>query len=119
LTDLRDVPFVLFDLGFRLHGMILNASRKAGFEPTVAVTSSQIDFMIELVSTNVGVAFLPSEIVDEKHLQGIVSVPLDEAELAWVMGHAWRRNAYLSDATVAWMKLMRETSRPSELYTGV
>ena len=24
LTDLRDVPFVLFDLGFRLHGMILN-----------------------------------------------------------------------------------------------
>lgn len=119
LTDLRDVPFVLFDLGFRLHGMILNASRKAGFEPTVAVTSSQIDFMIELVSTNVGVAFLSSEIVDEKHLQGIVSVPLDEAELAWVMGHAWRRNAYLSDATVAWMKLMRETSRPSELYTGV
>jgi hypothetical protein len=25
------------------------------------------------------------------------------------MGHAWRHNAYLSDATVAWMDLVRET----------
>ncbi|GMM61582.1 hypothetical protein NUTIK01_23590 [Novosphingobium sp. IK01] len=35
--------------------------------------------------------------------------PLDEPELAWIMGHAWRHNAYLSDATVAWMDLVRET----------
>lgn len=109
LTDLSSLPFILFDPGFRLHGMILDASRKAGFEPTVAVTSSQIDFMVELVSTNVGVAFLPSNIVDETHLQRLAAVPLDEPDLAWIMGHAWRRNAYLSDATVAWMNLVRET----------
>lgn len=109
LTDLSSLPFILFDPGFRLHGMILDASRKAGFEPTVAVTSSQIDFMVELVSTNVGVAFLPSNIVDEAYLQRLAAVPLDEPELAWIMGHAWRHNAYLSAATVAWMDLVRET----------
>lgn len=109
LTDLSSLPFILFDPGFRLHGMILDASRKAGFEPTVAVTSSQIDFMVELVSTNVGVAFLPSNIVDEAHLQRLAAIPLDEPDLAWIMGHAWRHNAYLSDATVAWMDLVRET----------
>lgn len=109
LTDLSSLPFILFDPGFRLHDMILDASRKAGFEPTVAVTSSQIDFMVELVSTNVGVAFLPSNIVDEAYLQRLAAVPLDEPELAWIMGHAWRHNAYLSDATVAWMDLVRET----------
>lgn len=109
LSDLSTLPFILFDPGFRLHGMILDASRKAGFEPIVAVTSSQIDFMVELVSTNVGVAFLPSNIVDETHLQRLAAVPLDELDLAWIMGHAWRRNAYLSDATVAWMDLVRET----------
>jgi DNA-binding transcriptional LysR family regulator len=89
--------------------MILDACRKAGFELTVAVTSSQIDFMVELVSTNVGVVFLTSNIVDETYLQRLAAVPLDAPDLAWIMGHASRQNAYLSDATIAWMNLVRET----------
>lgn len=108
LADLCATPFILFDPGFRLHSMILNASRTSGFEPVVAMTSSQIDFMMELVSSNVGVAFLPADIISDAHMDGVVPIWLDEPELTWAMGHAWRRGGYLSDATVAWMNLVRE-----------
>lgn len=108
LMDVRELPFILFDSGFALHRMILDASRKAGFEPTIAAQSSQIDFMIELVGAGIGVAFLPRMIAAQRRQSTVRHVLLDEPDLAWVMAMAWRRGAYLSGAAKAWLDLVRE-----------
>ncbi|UHD44085.1 LysR family transcriptional regulator [Aureimonas altamirensis] len=111
LMDVRELPFILFDSGFALHRMILDASRKAGFEPTIAAQSSQIDFMIELVGAGIGVAFLPRMIAAQRRQGSVRHVLLDEPDLAWVMAMAWRRGAYLSGAAKAWLDLVREVHR--------
>lgn len=114
LSDLKDSPFVLFDHGFSLHRIIVEASRLAGFEPNIVACSSQTDFMIELVDAGLGVTFMPRIIADNTHKPGICSIPLDEPSCAWLMTMAWRRGGYLSLAANAWLDLVREFHQDTE-----
>ncbi|MGO9173132.1 MAG: LysR family transcriptional regulator [Rhodomicrobium sp.] len=109
LSDLRDTPFVLFEAGFALNRIILDACHRRGFEPGVVVRSSQIDFIAELAGAGLGVAFLPRMIAMQRGYIPIRLVPLDEPGTEWNMAMAWRRGAYLSPAAEAWLTLVRES----------
>ncbi|HWJ05556.1 MAG TPA: LysR family transcriptional regulator [Steroidobacteraceae bacterium] len=108
LVDLRETPFIIFETGFSLHRMILDASRRAGFEPSVVARSSQIDFMLGLVAAGLGVAFLPRMIANQRATPAVRQVLLDEPGTEWNMAMVWRRGAYLSEAAKAWLALVRE-----------
>jgi DNA-binding transcriptional LysR family regulator len=109
ITDLRDIPLILFESGFAQNRLIINACHRAGFEPVVAARSSQIDFIIELVAAGVGVAFLP-RLLDKRHTSpGVASLVLDEPDVDWRLALVWRKGAYLSDAARAWQALAMET----------
>lgn len=108
LADLRDTPFVFFESGFSLHRIILEASRRAGFEPKIVARSSQIDFMVELVAAGLGAAFLPRMIAARRRNPAVRHVLLAEPGTQWNMAMVWRRGAYLSGAARAWLELVRE-----------
>lgn len=108
LHELRETPFILFEPGFALHRILMDASRRAGFDPNVIVRSSQIDFMAELAASGLGVTFLPRMIAAPRLRPGLRAVPLDEPGTEWAMAMAWRRGAYLSEAATAWLELVRE-----------
>lgn len=108
LLELKDTPFILFNRDFALYRMILDAVRRAGFEPKVVAQSSQIDFMVELVAAGLGAAFLPRMIAHECSIPQVCSPLLEGDEFQWNMAMTWRRNAYLSDAAKAWLALVRE-----------
>lgn len=110
MADLAETPFLLFESGFSLHRIILDACRRAGFEPHVVAASSQIDFMVELVAAGLGVAFLPRMIAAQRAHPGVRQVLLDEPDTEWDMAMAWRRGAYLSGAARAWLALLREAA---------
>lgn len=117
LCDLTDTPFILFDSGFALHRMILDACRKSGFEPDVVARSSQVDFMVELAGAGLGVTFLPRGIAAQRRRPGLRQLPLDEPGLHWFMALAWRKGAYLSAAATAWLELVQEihgSEKPSD-----
>jgi DNA-binding transcriptional LysR family regulator len=108
LRDLRDTPFILFDAGFALNRIILDACRREGFEPNVVARSSQIDFIAQLAGAGLGVAFLPRMIAMERARMPFRSVLLDDPDTEWAMAMAWRRGAYMSPAGAAWLALLRE-----------
>jgi DNA-binding transcriptional LysR family regulator len=109
IDDLRAMPLVLFESGFAQNRVILNACHRAGFEPTVAARSSQIDFIVELVGAGLGAAFLP-RLLDKSHTRaGVVSVVLDEPGVDWRLALVWRKGAYLSDAARAWQAMAMES----------
>ncbi len=109
LVELRTTPFILFETGFSLHRILLEASRRAGFEPDVVARSTQIDFMIELVAAALGVAFLPRVIAQERARSepGVNAVLLREPGTEWAMAMMWRRGALLSSAANAMLDLVR------------
>ena len=62
LIELKDEQFILFSKGFALHEHIINACIEAGFIPSISYESSQWDLILELVASNLGIAFLPKSI---------------------------------------------------------
>ncbi|MGE8658809.1 MAG: LysR family transcriptional regulator [Achromobacter sp.] len=108
LAQLRDSPFILFETGFALNRIIEQACRRAGFAPTIAARSGQIDFIVALVSAGLGVAFLPRVKAEEERHAGVTLAPLRDAHTDWQMGLVWRRGGYLSPAAQAWLGLARE-----------
>ena len=108
MLDLKDTPFVLFASGFALHRMVMDACRRSGFEPDIVARSGQIDFMVELVGTGLGVTFLPRMIAARYKARGLRHVALDEPDAEWNMAMVWRRGAWLSPAAQAWLDLVRE-----------
>lgn len=108
LAELQHIPFILFGTGFALHRMILDACHRQKFEPKVVAQSSQIDFMLELVASGLGVTFLPQMIAAERKNRQVHALILDDEGLQWTMAMTWRCNSYLSEAAKAWLDLVRE-----------
>jgi DNA-binding transcriptional LysR family regulator len=117
LANLQHLPFILFEKGFSLHQVILEACRRRGFEPTVAARSSQIDFIIKLAAAGLGIAFLPRMVAEERQQASLRLVRLAEPETNWNPAMIWRRGGYLSHAAKAWLEIVRERhakgSRPN------
>ena len=111
LGELKDMPLIFFDSGFALNPIILEGCREAGFEPTVAARSGQINFIIELVGAGLGVGFLPRLIADLRVRPGVAHIPVHSPAMNWHMAWVWRRGGYLSFAAKAWLDLAREVTR--------
>ena len=108
LTELSDTPFILFEAGFALNRVILEACTQLGIEPAIVTRSGQIDFIVELVAAGMGVAFLPRMIAEQRQHVGVCMRELADSELHWHMALIWRRGGYLSHAARAWLELARE-----------
>jgi DNA-binding transcriptional LysR family regulator len=108
LARLQHLPFILFETGFALNRVIVDACRRHGFEPTIAARSSQIDFIVELVAAGLGIAFLPQMIAEQRNHPSVRLVPLAEPQTDWNIAMIWRRGGYLSHAAEAWLALTRE-----------
>lgn len=112
LAQLRDTPFILFEEGFGLNRIILNACQRRGFMPNIVARSSQIDFILELAAAGVGVAFLPRLIVEHTNHATAAHLLLAEPATEWRMALIWRRGGFLPHAARAWLDLARETKIP-------
>jgi DNA-binding transcriptional LysR family regulator len=109
LGALKASPFILFETGFALNRLVLEACRRRNFEPVVGARSSQIDFIVELVGAGLGVAFLPRMIADQRRRPSVRNVLLAEPHTQWRIVMIWRRGAYLSHPARAWLDLLRES----------
>ncbi|MFS8048322.1 LysR family transcriptional regulator [Rhizobium sp. BR 314] len=108
MAAFRDNAFLLFETGFALNGIILDACRSAGFAPDIAARSSQINFIVELVAAGLGVGFLPRLIAEQRQRPGVSHALVVEPEMQWHMAWIWRRGSYLSHAGKAWLDLAAE-----------
>jgi DNA-binding transcriptional LysR family regulator len=105
LPTLRNLPFILFETGFALNRIILDACRRHGFEPAVAAQSSQIDFIVELAAAGLGIGFLPRMIAEQRKHSSVKRIPLSEPHTDWHIAMIWRRGGFLSHAAKAWLDL--------------
>jgi DNA-binding transcriptional LysR family regulator len=108
LADLKDLSHILFEEGFALNRVILDACQRRGFQPNIVARSSQIDFIVELVATGLGIAFLPRMIAEQRNHHSVRAILLAEPQTEWHIAMIWRRGAYLSHAARAWLELVRK-----------
>ncbi len=110
ISDLRDENLLIFNEDFTLHHQIIAACRDNDFEPNISVTSSQWDFLAELVTHNFGVAILPRPILEKYEQPNSVMIPFDENEplREWNLALIRRKNRYLSTACKHFMRFLQQ-----------
>jgi len=101
-------PFILYGAGFALNAIITGACRENGFEPRVVAESGQVDFVMELVAANMGIAFVPRMIAEHQPQPRIRRIPVVQPGIFWHMALIWRRDGYRSAAAKAWLALGKE-----------
>ena len=107
-TQLATTPFILFEGGFALNRIILDACARKGVQPKITARSAQIDFIVDLVAAGLGVAFLPRMLAHKHQHNGIALIHLDEPHTDWHIALASRASAHLPPAALAWLELAKE-----------
>lgn len=105
--DLHAEPFILFEEGFTLNQLILAACERRKVSPRITARSGQIDFIVDLVTAGLGVAFLPRMLANKHRHSGISLVPLNEPHTDWRIALAWRSGTQLPPAAIAWLELAK------------
>lgn len=108
LKDLPPSPFILFDRGFALNGIITDAFRKQGLTMTEVARSGNADFIIALVAAGLGIAMLPRLEIASRGKLSVRTALVDEPDLRWRLGLIWRKEAHLSPAANHWLSLARD-----------
>lgn len=108
LAAVAPYPVILYEAGMSLNPLILDAFQSRGIVPIIAANSGQIDFIVQLVAADVGIAFLPAALAKMYLRTGIAQARVEADELDLQMVLAWRRGHTLSVAARAWLELARE-----------
>lgn len=63
VTELEQVPLIMFKEGYDLRDSSLAACRSAGFEPTIAIEGLEMDGVLALAAAGVAAAIVPESVV--------------------------------------------------------
>jgi DNA-binding transcriptional LysR family regulator len=109
VSDLRDVPLVMFREGYDLRTATEAACRAAGFAPTFAVEGGEMDGVLRLTAAGLGAAIVPSLVV-EPH-GDLHAVRIAHPSLTRTIGLAHRRDRRLSRAAQELLETVRALVR--------
>lgn len=114
LQALARWPFILFQDGATLNEAILQACAQRGVQAHVdLVSTGQIDFVTELVASQLGVSLLPRVLTQWRQHPGVKYLEVQELQDIWQFTLAWRRGAQLSYPARAWLALAQEHFQPA------
>jgi DNA-binding transcriptional LysR family regulator len=105
LEDLRYEPLILMKSDSYHRRFILQECEKHNFTPNIVLSSNQIQTNIDLVAKGVGLSFLLDAAV--LNTPDVVTRPMTEP-LKVNVGLAWRRDKYLSYASRALIKFVKD-----------
>jgi DNA-binding transcriptional LysR family regulator len=93
LTDLRDMPFIIFPRlqGASFYDQIINICQQAGFQPRIVQEAVQMHTIVSLVAAEIGIALVPAS-VQNLGRSGVTYRTLAEKPPATSLALAWLRD---------------------------
>jgi len=110
IIELKDEPFLILNETYMLHDRIMENCRKCGFEPKISCTSSQWDFIAEMVALNQGISILPRPILSKFHSKNIKILTIEEPEFPWNIALIIKKNKYVSKAMKLFVEFVKNAS---------
>ncbi len=105
--DIKSEPFYLYTDDFTLSDHIDKVCKSENITPHVAARSSQWDFLVALIKSGTGVAFVPQPLCGRIQGEGVVVKNMTPS-IDWRLGAIWHSERYVSKTAEAWLKLCRE-----------
>lgn len=110
LLELKNEHFISLDETYMLYDRVKIRCNQVGFTPNIISTSSQWDFVAEMVALNQGIAILPKPILSRFHSKKIKILKIKEG-FPWNIAFIVRKDKYISRA----IKLFIEFTKNFEL----
>lgn len=98
IAELVDEKFIMFDKSFAISRIVRDACKAEGFIPKVQFQSTQWDFIIELVSYNLGISVIPRVLFNKINEVKVIPIKIKEPNLSWKIGIVTRDGTYKSNA---------------------
>lgn len=105
LHQLEGDPVILYNEGFTLRSIILNAYAEAGLAPKIEISTNQFLTIKALVAKGAGISFLPAIAVNDT--DAIAKVPL-EPQIHVTIGLIWNPNSFLPPACKAFIEFVQD-----------
>lgn len=110
LFELKNENIISLNETYMLYDRIKYRCQEIGFEPNIICTSSQWDFIAEMVALNQGISILPKPILNKFHSRNIKTIGIKE-KFPWDIAFIVRKDKYISKA----IKLFIEFTKNFEL----
>ena len=105
VAELEGVPLVMFKDGYDLRETTMDACRRAGFAPVLAVSGLEMDGALALARAGVAAAVVPESVVPPE--DPLRAVHFRDGALRRTIGLASRKDRPLSPAAVAFVAALR------------
>lgn len=109
LSELREVPLVMFRDGYDLREATFAACRGVGFEPILAVEGLEMDGVLALAAAGLGAAVVPESVVPPGGT--LQTVRFRDGALSRGVGVAYRRDRVMPPAAIAFVDELRQAAR--------
>lgn len=108
LAQVMDCPLILMKEAHCLGAQTLSVCRRAGFSPEVAIRSSQLDTVVALVESGLGLSLVPAMAVPGFRGRSLLFLPLRPMAVSRSVGLSWPRGQIPTRAHEVFRQICRE-----------
>lgn len=115
IEDLRGEPLYIESSQFKIHHLIVNKCREAGFEPEIAFETSGFSLCHKMVKANKGISVTVDFVFDDMKEKGMKLIPFLDGTYEWKMCMITRKGEEPGTAVEAfqnhvkeWIKLIKD-----------
>lgn len=109
IQDLRGEPLYIESREFKIHDIIINKCRDAGFEPNIVFETSGFSLCHKMVRENKGISVTVDFISDDMGHNDMVLIPFSDGDYDWRICMLTRKNEAVGNGVDIFQKHVRET----------
>jgi DNA-binding transcriptional LysR family regulator len=103
MLALKAESLVTFTKEFRLYGLIEDACRAQGFKPVIVGRSNQLDLVLAMVASGMGITILPKFVFEKANANQFVAIPIVKPAVPFEVALVRTLEGYLSHSCKAWI----------------
>ena len=106
--ELKDENFLTLSDDFVLHQQFMRNCEQAGFTPNIVLSSSDCDFLANMVSRNWGIFMTSQAVWDGVDCRNIRLLDITEADVSWNLVLASKKDRVMSNAGIAFAQQVKK-----------
>jgi len=108
IEDLRGEPLFIESSEFKIHHLIVNKCRRAGFEPNIIFETSGFSLCHKMVKAGKGISVTVDFVFDDMKANGLVMIPFSDGEYQWKACMLTRKGETPGEAVELFLAHVRE-----------
>lgn len=108
IQDLKDEPLYIESREFKIHDMIVNKCRDAGFEPRIMFEASGFSLCHKMVKENKGISVTVDFVSDDMGNGDMVLIPFSDGDYEWKICMLTRKNEVVGNGVDIFQKHVKE-----------